>query len=57
MYFDELKKSLTVVAVDLYTGQECRIKEGNVAKAVAGSCAVPLIFKPVELPFASITTY
>lgn len=48
VYFDELKKSLTVVAVDLYTGQECRIKEGNVAKAVAGSCAVPLIFKPVE---------
>lgn len=48
VYFEDMKKSLTVVAVDMYTGQEIHIREGNVSKAVAGSCAVPVVFRPVE---------
>lgn len=48
VHFEDMKKSLTVVAVDMYTGQEVHIREGNVAKAVAGSCSVPVIFRPVE---------
>lgn len=46
--FDELVKPLTVVAVDLIAGSEVHLTSGNVAKAVASSCAVPGIFKPVE---------
>lgn len=48
VHFEDMKRSLTVVAVDVFTGQEIHIRKGSVAKAVAGSCAVPLIFKPVE---------
>ena len=48
VHFEDMKKSLTVVAVDMYTGQEIHIREGSVAKAVAGSCAVPVVFRPVE---------
>lgn len=48
IHFDELKIPFTAVAVDLITGQEIHITNGNVAKAVAGSCAVPGFFKPVE---------
>ena len=47
VHFEDMKKSLTVVAVDMYTGQEVHIRKGNVSKAVAGSCSVPVIFKPV----------
>ncbi|MBQ0017018.1 MAG: patatin-like phospholipase family protein, partial [Clostridiales bacterium] len=46
--FDELKRPFTAVAVDLITAKEVHISNGNVAKAVAGSCAVPGFFKPVE---------
>lgn len=46
--FEDMKKPLTIVSVDIYSGQEIHIREGSIAKAVAGSCAVPLIFKPVE---------
>lgn len=48
VHFDELKIPFTAVAVDLITGKEIHITSGNVAKAVAGSCAVPGFFKPVE---------
>ena len=48
VHFEDMKKSLTVVAVDMYTGQEIHIREGSVAKAVAGSCSVPVVFRPVE---------
>ncbi len=48
VHFDELKTPFTAVAVDLITGKEIHITSGNVAKAVAGSCAVPGFFKPVE---------
>ena len=39
---------LAVVAVDILSTKECVITNGNLAKAVAGSCAVPAIFQPVE---------
>lgn len=44
----ELKIPLCVVAVDVRSGEEVHITKGNLAKAVAGSCAVPGIFYPVE---------
>ena len=36
------------VSVDMKTGIEQNLMKGNLAKCVAGSCAVPLIFAPVE---------
>lgn len=48
-HFDDMKRPLTVVAVDLITAKEVHITKGSVAKAVAGSCSVPSIFNPVEL--------
>ena len=47
-HFDDMKKPLTVVAVDLITSREVHLTKGSVAKAVAGSCAVPSVFHPVE---------
>lgn len=46
--FENLKKPLCVVAVDVKTGKEEHIKSGNLVKAIAGSCAVPGVFQPVE---------
>jgi NTE family protein len=47
-YFEDMKKPLTIVAVDLKSAKEVHLTKGNVAKAVAGSCAVPGIFNPVD---------
>ena len=47
-YFEDMKKPLTVVAVDLKSAKEVHITQGSVVKAVAGSCAVPVIFNPVD---------
>ncbi len=46
--FKALKKPLCVVAVDLKTAKEVHITKGNLVKAVAGSCAIPGVFRPVE---------
>lgn len=46
---EDLKKPLCVVAVDLITGKEVDLTKGDLAKSIAGSCAVPSIFAPVEL--------
>ena len=46
--FSDLKKPFCAVSVDLKTGHEARLTSGNLAKAVAGSCAVPGFFNPVE---------
>ena len=46
--FETLKKPLCVVAVDLKTGKEVHLTSGNLKKAIAGSCAVPGVFTPVE---------
>lgn len=45
---EDLAIPFTAVAVDLKTTEEVHLKKGNLAKAVAGSCAVPGIFHPVE---------
>lgn len=44
----ETKTPLAIVAVDILSLEECVITKGKLAKAVAGSCAVPTIFQPVE---------
>ena len=44
----ELKKPFAAVAVDLITAQEVAMTTGELSKAVAGSCAIPGVFNPVE---------
>lgn len=46
--FEELNKPLAVVAADLYSGTQVVIDSGSVAKAVRASCAIPMVFTPVE---------
>jgi len=46
--FKDLKKPFCAVAVDIKSGKEVNIKQGNLAKAVAGSCAVPGVFNYVD---------
>ena len=45
---EELKTPFSAVAVDLKSTKEVCISHGNLAKAIAGSCAVPGVFVPVE---------
>lgn len=45
---EQLPKKLFVVSVDVKTGKEVVFDKGNLAKTVAGSCAVPGVFYPVE---------
>ena len=47
MVFSEMKTPLSVVCTDIKTGKEVDFDYGNVAKVVAGSCAVPGVFTPV----------
>ncbi len=44
----ELPTPFSAVAVDLKSTKEVCISQGNLAKALAGSCCVPGIFQPVE---------
>lgn len=46
--FEDLDIPLTVVATDIISGKELRITKGHLPTAIAGSCAVPIIFKPVD---------
>ena len=46
--FSDLSKKFALSTVDLRTGEEVVLSEGNLAKAVSASCAVPLIFSPVK---------
>lgn len=48
LVFSELKIPFTAVCTNMKTGEEIDINFGSVARAVAGSCAVPGIFKPVQ---------
>ena len=45
---EDCKIPLAIVAVDILSTNECVITKGNLARAVAGSCAVPAIFQPVQ---------
>lgn len=47
--FSELKIPFAVVATDVRTGEAVVLKEGDVAKAVAASCAFPGFFAPEEI--------
>ena len=46
--FKELKTPFCAVAVDIKSGKEVDIKQGNLSKAIAGSCAVPGVFNYVD---------
>jgi NTE family protein len=46
--FDQLEKSLIVVATDILSGEEVRINSGPVARALRASIALPGIFNPVK---------
>lgn len=46
--FAELKIPLTLVAVDLNTGQEVYLKEGSVAEALRATVSIPGLFVPIE---------
>ena len=45
---EDMPTKLWVVAVDLKTGEEIDFTTGEVAPILAGSCAVPAIFVPVD---------
>jgi NTE family protein len=47
--FHSLKIPLTVVATDYYAMEEVRIEHGPVIPAVAASCTLPTVFRPVVL--------
>ena len=47
--FMEAEIPLYIVASNLNTGKKIILKEGNVAKAVMASAAIPGIFRPVEM--------
>lgn len=45
---EDLKIPYFAVAVDLKTGKEVQFKDGNLAKIITGSCAIPGVFLPVK---------
>lgn len=45
--FDHLRIPFRAVAVDLYSGKEVILADGNLAEAMRASVAVPLLFAPV----------
>jgi NTE family protein len=47
--FASLKIPFSCVAADIRSGKEVILREGNVAKAMRASMAIPGVFKPVEI--------
>lgn len=47
--FSDLRRPLSMVAVDLNTGREVVLNSGRVADAVRATISVPGVFKPVEI--------
>ena len=47
--FDSLPVPFAAVAVDLVSGEEITLCEGDIATAVSASAAVPVVFKPVKM--------
>ena len=45
---EDLKIPFSAVAVDIKSTNQIVISKGNLAKAVAGSSCVPMVFQPVE---------
>ena len=48
--FEDMSIPFTAVVVDLITGDELHMNTGDIGKCVAGSCAFPGAFVPVEYP-------
>jgi NTE family protein len=48
-YFSDLKIPLAVICVDLHSSKLTVIKEGEVAKALRASIAIPGVFLPIEM--------
>jgi NTE family protein len=46
--FDDLRIPLTLVAVDLNSGQEVHLQEGSVSEAVRATVSVPGLLSPIE---------
>ncbi len=46
--FDDLKIPFRSVATDIVSGNMCVLADGNIAEALNGSLAVPLLFSPVS---------
>jgi predicted acylesterase/phospholipase RssA len=46
--FEDARIPLTLVAVDLNSGQEVHIQEGSLAKAVRATVSIPGVFAPVK---------
>ncbi len=44
----DLKLPFSAVAVDIKSTNQVVISKGNLARAIAGSCCVPMVFQPVE---------
>lgn len=40
---------LAIVAADVQSGELIALREGNLARAVMASCAIPCLFKPIEI--------
>lgn len=47
--FDELPIPLRVIATDLNTGEAVTFKEGDLAKIVTASVAIPTLFDPIDI--------
>ncbi len=47
--FSCLERSLAIVASDLQRGRVAIFREGPIIEAVQASCAIPLVFRPVEI--------
>lgn len=47
--FEDLKRELIVAATNINSGKTEYFDKGNLVQAILGSCAVPLIFKPIEI--------
>jgi NTE family protein len=47
--FDQLKIPLLTVSTDLYSGELITIGGGPIVPAVQASCAIPIVFNPIEL--------
>ncbi len=47
--FDDLKIPFRTIATDIVNGEMVILKDGNIAEAINGSLAVPLLFSPVNI--------
>lgn len=47
--FDKLKIPFQATAVDLQSGKMKILREGPVSTSIRASCAIPMLFKPVEI--------